>query len=365
MKNFLCILILMMFIHLPLGFSNTLAYIINGNNIRVLDISTNKFSDIDVGFSATDIAISNDGKFVYITGRDPCSLKIMCTKNNQIISTVPIGCASCLTVTPDNKTIYAGSSEGKFDAIAINTNNYSITTIGGDSLQPSAISTSIAISNDGRYVYIPDYNGRRIVFIDTRTNISGCVSDMVSTTLDSPDEGGKISISGPTARSYAYVTVRPLNNEAYVSDMVSSTLDSPDEGGKISIIDTTTNAIIGTFSVGLHPRFILFSPDGNTAYVETSSQLEDTYRTIAVVDVANKKVVANIVDIGGLFTYMALTPDGTSIYAVSEKYDPTTDKYFTKINVIDTSTKKLINTIDFGSDFDMVGGKIVIGTIPK
>ena len=77
--------------------------------------------------------------------------------------------------------------------------------------------------------------------------------------------------------------------------------------GTVSVIDTLTNAVVDTITVGESPWGIAITPDGKRAYVANQSG------TISVIDTSTNTVIDTIIDTDGPFG-VAITPDGTRAY---------------------------------------------------
>ena len=73
--------------------------------------------------------------------------------------------------------------------------------------------------------------------------------------------------------------------------------------GTVSVINTMTNTIVATISVGIFPSGVAITPDGTRAYVA------NIVNSISVIDTATNAVVATIPS-GQFPTGLAITPDG-------------------------------------------------------
>jgi YVTN family beta-propeller protein len=107
---------------------------------------------------------------------------------------------------------------------------------------------------------------------------------------------------------------------------------------RIALIDTTTNKLkelnLGSATELGGPLEAVFLPNGRTAYVSTSNGF-----VVPVYTSSGK--VGSPIDVGGdLPDYMAATPNGLEMYVVSLDANDVT--------VIDTTTNKVVETIDVG-----------------
>ncbi len=89
---------------------------------------------------------------------------------------------------------------------------------------------------------------------------------------------------------------------AYITDQQS---------GKVSVIDTSTNTVAATISVGNGPSGSVVTPDGSKAY-----STNRTDGTVSVINTATNTVVATIT-VGSSPWGIGITPDGSKAYVVN------------------------------------------------
>jgi len=82
-------------------------------------------------------------------------------------------------------------------------------------------------------------------------------------------------------------------------------------GNTVSVIDSATNTVIDTITVGAKPSAMAVSPDGSRLYVTNSGD-----DTVSVVDTATNSVVATI-PVGAVPNGVAVSPDGSRIYVTN------------------------------------------------
>jgi YVTN family beta-propeller protein len=114
--------------------------------------------------------------------------------------------------------------------------------------------------------------------------------------------------------------VTPNGARVYVTNILQDT---------VSVIDTLTNTLVGTITVGQSPWGIAITPDGTRAYVANSSG------TISVIDTSTDTVITTIVD-NDLPFGVAITPDGTRVYVSNARGS---------VSVVDISTNTIISDI--------------------
>jgi YVTN family beta-propeller protein len=102
--------------------------------------------------------------------------------------------------------------------------------------------------------------------------------------------------------------------------------------GTVSVIDTATNTVSTTVTVGSSPTGAAVTPDGTQVYVTNSSHSSNS---VSVIDTATNTVGATI-SVGSNPIGVAVTPDGTKVYVANAD---------TTVSVIDPSTNTLTTTI--------------------
>src|SRR6266478_2286692 len=100
----------------------------------------------------------------------------------------------------------------------------------------------------------------------------------------------------------------------------------------VSVIDTTSNTVVATVSVGGSPLEVAITPDGTRVYVTNGND-----NTVSVVDAASNTVVATV-RVGAPGLGVAITPDGTRAYVAT----------FGPVSVIDTATNTVVATVVTG-----------------
>ena len=251
------------------------AYIPNklDNTVSVIDVSTNTVTNtIPVGSNPYGVAVSEDGARVYITNNGDSSISVISTFSNTVISTIPVGFINGgICVSPDGTKLYV---TGGNKAVVVNTISFTITDTlginisssgavtspdgskvyiaGGDSVHVfDAINNSllatipvdqsaigIAVNMDGSKVYVACYSDGNINVINTVNN----------TVIDTIDVG-----LHPIA-----LCVSPDGRHVYVSNR---------DNFEVSVIDTVSNNVITTIDIADRIMGIDVSPDGSKVYV--------------------------------------------------------------------------------------------------
>ncbi len=118
---------------------------------------------------------------------------------------------------------------------------------------------------------------------------------------------------------------------AITSSLMSASFYEVNEtSGNVSVIDTNTNMVIATITVGNGPTFDAFTPDNSKVYV--SNRVSSS---VSVISTASNTVIATVIT-DGLPDSIAITPDGTKAYVVCSNLI---------IDIIDTTTNAVVSTI--------------------
>jgi gliding motility-associated-like protein len=97
----------------------------------------------------------------------------------------------------------------------------------------------------------------------------------------------------------------------------------------VSVINTLTNLVVATITVGQGPISVSVNPDGSRVYVTNSIP-----STVSVINTATNTVVATI-PVGRFTNNAVVSPDGSRVYATGQA----------SISVIDTKANAVISTI--------------------
>jgi YVTN family beta-propeller protein len=167
---------------------------------------------------------------------------------------------------------------------------------------PVGLSPSgVAITPDGAHVYVVNRGSSTVSVIDTETNT------VVNTVFVSPPPVG--------------VAITPDGTRFYVTSSNSSS----------TVLDTATNAVVTTIPLRFLASGVVFTPDGARAYVEQQNEFFD------VIDTATNTVIIDLLQAAVFHDRLAITPDGTRLYATSP--------VMKQVSVIDTSTNAVVNSI--------------------
>lgn len=105
---------------------------------------------------------------------------------------------------------------------------------------------------------------------------------------------------------------------------------------RIDIVDGLEGGVVGYVASYGGPSKVVFSPDGKTAYANHIRS-----PSLSVIDVAQRRVVANITGLANAFSSdMMISPDGQRLWAAH--------KMVGKVSVIDLAARRVIGVLDTG-----------------
>ena len=329
------------------------AYVASGRDtVYVIDTATGTVSNrIRVGNNPNSVAITPDGKHLYVTGsraapvskpdrvrkkarglkfsaRGPGFVRqavgvvsVIDTATDKVSSRIQVpGWGGGVAINPDGKHAYL-SYMGIDSGTASSINVTVIATATGKVSSHFADGTATGVfTPDGKHAYATNggFDGTVLV-IDTATG----------------EVSSRITVGAGAAQAGA---ITPDGKHLYVA---SRERDS--DIGTVSVIDTATGEASSRTHVGNNPSSVAITPDGKHAYV-TSGGFDGT---VYVIDTATG-VVSALIPVGSLPDVVAITPDGTHAYVTS--------RFGGSISVIDTATGVVSAHIPVGTARDLMGG---------
>jgi YVTN family beta-propeller protein len=330
---------------------------------------------VNVGSQPHAIAISPDGKQVYVSCYGADRVAIIDAATNNVVQSIPVGHGPLgLTVNKYGKVFVANSGDNTVSEI-----DPASATVTG-TFTAGAYPCAVAMAPDkpaGGYIVNPAFSGKDPA---TWVYVANYKSNNVS--VINTANGNVVSISGLPAplvitmmptRNEAYV-LSPAGNNVYVLNTSDDTLkftfvstvdiqqdytnDDPLGGqqsavgssnGKLLMVDYGTgdlrattlysgkNHIYGEVLNSKAPQNIILSPDGTKAYV--SCYLD---KSVLVIDTALNQVTARIV-VDPYPRYLAISKDGSRLYvACSDDMYSGGDGSVVKI---DTATNQVLDHI--------------------
>ncbi|MCW4046139.1 MAG: YncE family protein [Candidatus Bathyarchaeota archaeon] len=265
---------------------------------------------INVGGTPFGVAVTPDGKYVYVSNFE--NVSVIDTATNRVVTSIvteklPMGIA----VTPDGKSVYVthSTSEPPIASVISTATNTVVDTI---ELEHSA-NEGIAITHDGKYVYMTTWEG--VMVISTETNKVTEYIYIAPLNPDWTDPTNGITI--PSSGNPHSVALSPDDKYAYVG-----TADF-----RVVVIDISTNKIVKTIEVESGIWDIAVAPDGKHLYATSGDD------KIFIIDTAANAVTATLTGFGSPLG-IAVTDDGKYAY-VGNNWNSTVFVLNTATNVVD------------------------------
>ena len=246
-------------------------------------------------------------------------------KNNLlVVNSVTRGAVSIIEWNPnvrpfwldmsDNGMLYIADSSNNITVMNTNANNAVATTI----TLGSYIVCDIALGMSGSRLYcaLASAGDPVVGVIDTTAN-----SYLQSIPLPRLKDG---SIGQPWG-----ICTHKNGQRAYVALGTAT-------GGEVVFINTLSNSVQGTVTVGQNPFGLDVTPDGRKLYVANQNS-----STVSVIDTTTSQVIATV-GVGFSPTRVAITPDGSKAFV--------TNKGSNSVTVVDTMTNSALTTLPVGKE---------------
>jgi YVTN family beta-propeller protein len=199
----------------------------------VIDTTTNPntvVATVAVGAGPNGVAVTPDGKHVYVTNSFDGTVSVMETTGNTVMATVTVGGGPLgVAVTPDGKRAYVTdtrdmSGSKTVSVIETNSNTVVATVEVGSFLSPlsSSLTNGVAITPDGKHAYVT-------------------TSKVDDTVLVIETTGNTVMTTIPVGLGPFGVAVTPDGKHVYVTNL---------NDHNVSVIETTGNTVMATVPVG-------------------------------------------------------------------------------------------------------------------
>jgi fibronectin-binding autotransporter adhesin len=282
---------------------------------------------IIVGTSPIVVAMRADQAFAYVANSSAAaggnSLMVIDTATQTVVQTVATTRPFGVVVSPDSRTVYASNLSANTISV------FTADVLTGQLTFARTISTnvnsgsnprSLAISPDGTRLYVAMQSSGadlgRVFVIDTSTDA------VLATILPSG--------AGPQLVGMA---ASPDGSRAYATDFDNSAL---------MVIDTSSNTLLTTVTVGAGPQGVAVSPDSSRVYVAVT-----TGNGVRIVNAATNTTIGATIATGPGPTGVAVAPDSMTVY-VGNRGGADTVSMLT----VDTNTGSLISRGTIGSGVD-------------
>jgi len=341
-------------------------------------------------------AVSPDGAYLYVGGgiQDPATVSVIDTATLEVVDEMVAdqsggeGCASGsdgLAISPGGDTLYVLSSNCN-EVLVLNTQSRALV----DDFELGVTGTPlthIAVHPGGNKVYVLDYGGNVYVVDRASLGVTGTLATGVEDawTLKLTPNGGRGYVTGGYGYAVLDLTTNAVVKQVdYCDEYVSfchvhgRALGVTPDGSQylvgeffhMHVYDAATDAESHLIDLSeWNPgrtlvRDLVFSSDGRTGYAAMWDE-----KAVLAFDAGTWNVTAKIDTgrapyFGVCPVWLALSPDGGTLYAVAEESD--------NVVVIDTATSAVIETIRVGKPYpaflpltlkNAVAPSIIAGTV--
>lgn len=287
----------------------------NAGASTTIDVSGDSdISQATVGLMPVHAAIVLNGTRVYVANRLDDSVSEFAPTTPTPVATIslPTGSAPVFVHTTETLTVYvANSGNNTVSAISMANNVVSNT------IQVGTNPVALAETPDAQKLYVANEGSSTVAgSVNSINPIDGSVNPPIAASANAPWV------------SPVWVVARFDSQRAYVLDKGS---------GYVSAIDTSTDTVVGTASVGVGADFMLYDPTLNRVYV--TNPVSGTLTSLAASTdslTASSAIVANAVSVAAL-------PNGTRVYVSSAAVNGNTvTSQVTVLNTADLSVKTTI-----------------------
>lgn len=311
-----------------------LAYVTASNGIAVIDTGNNQVVDTIVGPSLP-AAVTPDGKEVYAFAPSSSDLvfniAVINAATDQVVTTIPLNVtsvqygvslnqnSSAIAVSLDGTKVYVttglcvnfdrncATPESVWYALWVidTATNQVVTASFG-----KGVADGFAFSPDGQHTYLtnfdPYFGNPEVLVLDTGNTIPFPVYCTLYTIAVTPDgTQAYVPYSTPTAVSVAVINnvtgtvtqsisigptvytaaftqgaITPNGKSVYVTSQASN---------NIAVVDTASNAVVKTVTVGTTPSGVAVTPDGAHVYVSNQGS-----NNLSVIDTFTNTVTATV-----------------------------------------------------------------------
>lgn len=302
---------------------NKFAYVANNNNysivgqdsVSVLNLATNMPETIIHHASFNQpytVTINAAGTKAYVTNSNGATVTVIDIATNTISAVIAgFDGPSGFVITPNGNTAYVnnygGPILGSGNGITVRVVDLNTNTIVGSPITVDQAPAAMAITPDGKFVYVACYvtgatGSGTVRIIDTATNL----------VVGPPITG----FSGPFD-----IVITPDGKYAYVTNFGSNNFTP--FGTTVSVIDISSNTIVDTITVGIQPSGIGITPDGKYAYVTNYNSLYTSpslttlspgQGTVNIIDIATNTLLPVTIAVDQAPSAVAIAPDGNYAY---------------------------------------------------
>ena len=266
----------------------------NGNTVSVIDTATNTVTGtIGVGNYPSAISLTPDGQHLYVTNINGATVSVIRTATNTVTATISVG--------------------GHPDALAFNADGTeAVVGIHGDNVVPSTVSLINTATNTVQATMV--FGDGQQTSPDGVAIVGGTVyvTDYQSSVLRSITNLGPHAIQTGIALG-GFGLVLPLDpvlssdgTKLYIAERFVT-----GQGPTVAVVDLPSASLVQQFAVPAGVQEMVESPDGTSLYVTNGDS------TVSLLDLATGAVTTAVTYPLGGGTGIAISPDGTRLYATN------------------------------------------------
>jgi YVTN family beta-propeller protein len=267
-----------------------------------------------VGLMPVQAAIVLSGTRVYVANSHDDTVSTFSPTSPTPVTTIslPAGSAPSFVGTAENASVYVANSGN---------NTVSAITMGSNVLEPPVYGIPVGVNP----VSLAETPNLQKLYVANRGNGGGGGS---VTSINPVDRSVNPPITNVTWVSPVSVAARSDGNRAYVLDQGN---------GMVSAIDTASDIVLNSVSVGVGANFMLYDPTRNRLYVSNPVANTVTYLQASTDALsATVRAIANPISV-------AVLPDGTRAYISSAVVSG--GNVTSRITVINASSGSVTTTI--------------------
>lgn len=286
------------------------------NDFSVIDTASSTVAAMQHLYGAPQgVAVARSGARVYLTlecagpsgfcGNG--SLLVIDTAGNVVLAAVPVGASPYgVAVNPAGTRVYVANRQSNTLSVIDATSNTVIGTL------PSAGGpVGVVVSPDGGRLYVTNEPACDPVETCDPTNL---------TAIDTATNAVTATI--PLGTYPSGVALSPDGSRAYVANRCPvgrSPGCAPDGAPFVAVIDTSSNTVLASPKIGtgsLGPDGVAALPDGSRVYVTNQNA-----GTVTEID-TNTNTVSATITVGVFPVGVAVTPDGARVYVTRPRSAP-------------------------------------------
>src|SRR5262245_4671885 len=278
---------------------------------------------VEVNDRPLGMVVSPNGKLLaVVTGSNfaPRALHLIDVAAKTLKQTIPIANSFVgVAFSPAGDRIYVGGGASNDVKIFASGATGTFAAAGTIPISGGSAPSGLSLSPDGNRLYVALNMTHEVAVIDTTTNTivrRVPVGIYPYTTVTSGD-GGKVYVS-----NWGGKVPGPSDTTDGMFPVVVDPRTGIPATGTVSVIETSTNTVVRTIDVGLHPTGMAISPSGDRLYVTNANS--DTVSVVATATDTVAKTLhvgqlgpGRVPVLGSSPNAVTVSPDGDAIYVAN------------------------------------------------